>query len=359
MRRAILLLLILAAPGVSCDRGDRTTSAPRVIAVVADDASVATVAITVADASTPSSPMDASPPDRRVPIARHEVRDGAFTAAFLETVPPIAVRVRVLPFATLPHDQRVDSGTIEPATDDLRRAEPPFTQLGTYRDAKNTRLLALVEARPQQTLEEAEDAPFVWWFAARSAPRPLAPAVGSASGWRVWKGAAGHRQMNPDVLAIENAAGDPIAIRYLGAVSSVSPLSIDAAVPMFLASVLESASGVDDPVTLLVIGLLDAELRVLRSVSAGPRSAVDKGAIGPLGSIAPATKDGKHALRIRAVEQDENAPCYPGTIAESGCNGTERVDVWDPASRRFVDGTASKVVLRQKAPSAPVTAAPR
>ena len=201
----------------------------------------------------------------------------------------------------------------------------------------------------------ADDAPAAWWFAAKSPARPITPALA----WRVWKGAAGHRQWNPDVLAIETPAGDVIATRYLGAVSKVEPIAVDPAVPTFLASVLENDSGVDDEITLLVLGFIDHELRVLRSVNAGPRSLMGRAVLGPLGSVTATTANGHHALRIREITPNVDSPCTPGSASDPGCAAMEHVEAWEPTAGVFVSGTSSPIVLRQKTPGGPITVTPR
>ena len=301
-------------------------------------------------------------PRARVVPRLLEVRDGTFLAAVWSGAAPRAVRVRALPGTAIATDQRaskvIDAGDDEPGV------ELPLSQVGVYEE-KGARRLALVEARARPAvaaLEKADgdpvDAGLVAWFAARPA-HPIRPKGGDAMAWRLWEGESLPAVL-PQVLTVEDARGQVVAARFLGAHNGVRVLDVDATTPIFLASILENGSGLDDAITLSVIGFVGGELRQLIAVDAGPRSVMNCTAkrcdvLGPVGSVELVRDSGGAALRARRVKGSSAELCTPGRVSDPGCSGEELTFQWNAAEKRFVEGVPTPVVLQQNGPGRPIT----
>jgi hypothetical protein len=322
------------------------------VSALADrDASIAPEAGAGAGASTP-----------KVAPRLLEVNNGTFAAAQVSGKEPRAVRARVLPSTVIAPDQRA-SGAIDASGDDPG-VELPISQLGVYQE-KGVKSLALVEARQRPTVPAPEkpggdpvDAALVAWFVAGAEHR-LHSGGGAPVAWRLWEGEP--IPAAPAVLlTVEDARGQVVAARFLGPQSGVRSLEIDATTPLFLATLLANGSGIDDGVTLAIIGFIGGELRQLLAVDAGPTSAMNCTSkhcdvLGPVGSVDLVREHDAAALRVRRVVASSDEPCTPGHVSNPGCNGEELTVQWNAAEKRLAPGPATRIVLQQTAPGRPVT----
>lgn len=358
-------LLTLALAAGACKTRDNTSASALPSSAPARDA--ATVLALVDGGPEPSGPAEGGAPPAvdRIPPRLLPVEGGTFRAALFEGATMRAVRVQALAPSVIAPDQR--AGASIERGEEVSGFELPLSQLGTFQE-NGVRRLALVEARPRPTVPLQEkpdldpvDCGLVAWFVAKAEHR-LRPKGGEPLVWRTWQGES-LPAVYPDVLTIEDARGRVVAARFLGAQNGVRTLDVDAATPMFVASILENGSGVDDAITLSVIAFVEGELRQLLAVNAGPRSQMSCTAkrcdvLGPVGSVALVRDDGAPALRVRRVVEATEEPCTPGAVSDPGCKGEELAFRWDSAAKRFAAGPATSMLLQQTAPGSPVTVRP-
>jgi hypothetical protein len=185
-------------------------------------------------------------------------------------------------------------------------------------------------------------------YDARAKDGPLRVKTARATQWTTFR-AIWDRSPTPTLLAVLDAAGEPIAVRDLGAVWKVEEVSLFDGEPTFFAFELGSHSGVDDNIGLSILRLHDGALQTVAKFDLGMRdtSPCDDGGVcelGPPGSVAiVGTKPPRLRLRL------PTKPHTPADVA-TGFSGIERFDVWDEKTGKLVAGAARPFLFPPMSP---------
>lgn len=192
---------------------------------------------------------------------------------------------------------------------------------------------------------EIDGAPITrqWWT--RKKPTPLAKPGLSYALYEARMTAAPAASL----LVLEDAARAPIAIRAVAVALDVKEVALFDDGPAFFLRTLDGPSGIDDPITLHVIALVDGELREVAKVPVGfrdvePCPTGPMSTLGPPGTVVVATTGAAPVLHVK-----ESVDCDSPAKVSAGCAGLERDWTWDPARRAFAPkGAGTKVTLSSK-----------
>jgi hypothetical protein len=279
---------------------------------------------------------ESSPPIVRDPVIADAAVDAPSDAATLTSL--YGANAAHLEGRTI---EPLDAGIL--AHDQRLTGEQP-ARVG-WVDVDGDRMLAVLG--PKMGRDYRGDPIYAQAFSPPPKPYSLDGVFPVATAYSLWS-AKWHRDPHPSLLVLSDAAGAPIAARYIGVFARVSGYRKFLEVPMFMVEELGSGSGVDDPIILTVLVYRDG-LEVAGRYPLGPRSTgaecdppspTRKCVIEPPGSVTVASSS-PPSLLARFVDT-----CASPAESLAGCTGFERVDVWDDVTGRFVAGTPRKVTLK-------------